>query len=534
MIATLCAGAAAGTLIQPLGWNQTSHYALTRALDRGTAQIDPDHKLTGDKTFKHGHWYSPRAPGLAIASLPLYEAFEGTGVTHHYRKHIGGRNNNELIWLMTLWGSMLPAMAMMLLVFRVAERVEPGFGAPAAVTLGLGTLVLTFTTVLFSHVLSACLAFGAFALLFRERAGPARGGLWPVAFAGALAGYAVTTEYALFLVAVVLGIYAVSSGDLVRRAGAYLAGAAAGVVPLALYNHLAFKSVFHIGYADVANQRSGFFGVHLPKPGVAMQLLLSSHGLLTLTPVVGMGAAGTVLLYRRGFRAEAAVVAAVALGFLAYSSGYFLPFGGAVPASRFLIPALPFLCFPLALAYRRWPGPTIALAGASIVAIGIPTLTRPLPGGTTDLRIWTDLLESGHLAPTIVTIFKLHNEWLALVPTFALVIAALVLAVRATPRLAVGRRSAVVGLVLVGVWALFTIFGPHDLGIDRAAAKLLNADNKTAKVEGLDHRPLVDLALFSLAAGAIALAAMFGVSRRRPDPDPEPSGTLHEPDRVLA
>ncbi|MEA2398557.1 MAG: hypothetical protein QOK25_2113, partial [Thermoleophilaceae bacterium] len=296
-----------------------------------------------------------------------------------------------------------------------------------------------------------------------------------------------------------------------------------GVIPLAVYNQLAFGSVFHVGYADVPNQRSGFFGVTVPKPGVALQLLFSSHGLLVLAPVVGLGVAGTVLLHKRGFRHEAAVVAAVALGFLAYSSGYFLPFGGAVPASRFLIATLPFLCFPLALAYRRWPGPTIGLAAASIVALGIPTITRPLPGGETDPQTWTNLLEGGHLSPTVVSMFKVHNEWLALAPTFGAALLAVVLAVRAAPRLTVGWRSAAAGVAIVAAWAVFAMFGPHDLGLDRAAAKTLTADKSVAHVQGLNHRPLIDLVLFSLAGSALALGSMLAASRLRARRDPPPA-----------
>jgi hypothetical protein len=515
MAAIACAGIAAGTLIEPLGWNQTSHFALIRSLDDGTTHIDRYHRITGDRARYHGHWYSPRAPGLAFVTLPMYEALEAVGATHALRSNIGGRNNSETIWLLGIWGALLPAVAMMLAVRWVGNRVEPGFGTPAAVTLGLGTIVLPFSTVLFAHVLSACLGFAAFALLFRARHGPAPGRLRNYALAGACAGYAVTTEYALALVALAVAVYALLDGDLLRRGGAYVGGFAAGLLPLGLYNQLAFGSVFHVGYADVPNQQSGFFGIHMPRPGVIVQLLLSSHGVLTLSPIVAMGIAGTVLLYRRGYRAEALLVAAIGLGFLLYSSGYFLPFGGAAPESRFLLATLPFLCFPLALAYRRWPGPTIALAAASVVALGIPMITRPLPGAETDLRTWTWLLEKGHLTPTVVSIFKIHNEWAALIPTFAAALAALALAVRSAPGLILRWRSVAAGALLVAGWAAFAAAGPNRLGIDRAAAKVLVADLPGGHVNGLGRDPLTHIVLYALAASGLALIAMRVVSAFR-------------------
>ena len=111
-----------------------------------------------------------------------------------------------MVWALGLVGVVLPAFVLLLLVRSVAERIEPGYGTAAAVALGAGTLILPFSTLFFSHVLSAMLAFAAFAVLWRERAGPPR--LLLVAAAGALAGFAIATEYPLGLAAVVLGVYA--------------------------------------------------------------------------------------------------------------------------------------------------------------------------------------------------------------------------------------------------------------------------------------------------------------------------------------
>ena len=49
---------------------------------------------------------------------------------------------------------MIPAIALLLLVRWVAERIEPGYGTAAAITLGLGTIVMTFAAEYFSHVVA--------------------------------------------------------------------------------------------------------------------------------------------------------------------------------------------------------------------------------------------------------------------------------------------------------------------------------------------------------------------------------------------
>ena len=107
-------------------------------------------------------------------------------------------------------------------------------------------------------------------------------------------GYAVSSEYPLFFVAVLLGLYLLSRRDaltpllMARRAGAYIAGGVLGVVPLLLYNHYAFHSWTHLAYSDVPRQHKGFFGIDVPSLKVLATLLFDSRGLLTLSPVLLM------------------------------------------------------------------------------------------------------------------------------------------------------------------------------------------------------------------------------------------------------
>ena len=77
LVAILLVGLASATVIQSFSWNQTSHYDLTRAIYHGETTIDKYQANTGDKAYYKGHWYSARAPGLALFSLPFYDALTG-------------------------------------------------------------------------------------------------------------------------------------------------------------------------------------------------------------------------------------------------------------------------------------------------------------------------------------------------------------------------------------------------------------------------------------------------------------------------
>ena len=90
LLAIASVGFAYCVVIQPIGWNQASHYALIRSIDDHTPRIDRYAGSTGDRARYHGHWYSARAPGLALMSVPLYEGFEVTGSSSQIMAlHIG-------------------------------------------------------------------------------------------------------------------------------------------------------------------------------------------------------------------------------------------------------------------------------------------------------------------------------------------------------------------------------------------------------------------------------------------------------------
>src|SRR5262249_38836660 len=145
----------------------------------------------------------------------------------------------------------------------------------------------------------------------------------------------------------------------------------------------------------------------LPSLKVLATLLFDSRGLLTLSPVLLLGALGTVLLYRRGRRAEALTVTGICICYLGYNSGYYLPFGGGFMGPRFSTTMLPFLAFPIALACRRWPGPTLALAAVSIATTVVATITHPLVGYETETVVWWRYLREGFFQPTIASAYGL-------------------------------------------------------------------------------------------------------------------------------
>jgi hypothetical protein len=319
-----------------IGWNEASHYAQVRAFDHGTPIIDRYRHTTGDRAVFRGHYYSDKAPGLALLALPVYHVLRAGGISRP----------RPTVHVLVLFGSVLPAAVIMSLAYWLVQRRDPGEGAAVALTLGFATLILPFATLFFSHVLSACLRFAAYCLLWREREGREDGGSGGrrvdavdaadadgatgaaggpgrryglLAAAGLLIGYGISTEYPLALVAVVLGLYAMWGPNPLQAAIAFGAGALVGLIPLLLYDWWAFGSPLHLSYSYVAANSSGVLGLGGPSLHRAMELLVADRGLLVVTPVVAAGLAGIVILYREGRRQDALIPAAVAVAYFAYS-----------------------------------------------------------------------------------------------------------------------------------------------------------------------------------------------------------------------
>src|SRR3954452_16359152 len=495
--------------MESVGCAQNSHYAAIRSFAFGVPNIDSFAQTTCDLVRTNGHYYAAKAPAMDFWTAPWYRLLHKVGAVPPDLNQRAGYPAAMLgvpqraIWEMTLWAVVLPATALLLLVWRTVERIEPGLGIASAAILGLGTLVFPFSVVLFAHVPAALFAFLSFALLFDRP----RASLWRVAAAGAAAGLAASTDLPFAVPAGALGLYAAWRHPRLQRLLAFGAGGIVGLIPVLGFNTWAFGNPFHLAYSGVAlnpgaggveqsSGDSGFFTLHLPSFRVSVELLLSQKGLFVLTPVVACGIAGCVLLWRRGFRAEAVLISALSVVEVVWNSGHnglYMSLGGFVPGPRFLIPLLPFLCFALAPVLRRAPATVGVLAAVSAGAMIVATSAEPLLSND-DTHHWIARIADGNFAPTVFSLTGIGHGWLAILPFFVLVAIAVVAAL-ATTRFVVTRRDAIGAVAAVLAWIV----------VEHGAPELLHVDDLVRESWG------------AVAALLLLAAATWAVVRLRPE-----------------
>jgi len=383
----------------PGGANQNSRFGLTRAIaERHTLYTEGYDGDSIDRAFWGGHFYSDKAPGLALSAVPVWEAC--LVVLHAAHKNPSAQRS-VLVgrYVVTLVCVALPSAVAAAILFLIALKFGASVGGAgfAAVTLGLTTPFWCYATLFWGHALSAASLFFAFAAVvsLREFDSPWRDLSLGISV-GLAAGWATVTEFTAAPPAAILAslalVYASPGGG--RRLFRVATGVAAGALPcilvLMIYNTLAFGSPLKLGYAISAQQdwplmKQGLMGVTYPKAYVLREIIVGRYrGLLPLAPLVGTAPFGLWLLWKQAnARGSALVATAIALYYVLMNASYASWDGGYSYGPRHLSPALPFLCLPLALLWTR-SSPAIrsllavlAFYGAFISLIAVSTNVMP-------------------------------------------------------------------------------------------------------------------------------------------------------------
>ncbi len=408
--------------VGPPAWNQNSRLALTRALvEQGQVSIDDFHATTGDKSWRAGHFYSDKAPGVSLLStipyallvaerkltggeLPdvrvatLDPAIAAAGLAPAPADRLPGDAlvynpaHRVALWLCRMVVISLPSVLAGLLMVMLLVRA----GTPRTTALGVALIWLLATPAfgyacgLYGHQIVAALLFASFALVVLDEPF----GLRPRGLGlgiGSLLGWAVLCEYTSAVPVVLVLAWATW-----RRGLGLGTWIAIGGIPWALilagYHGWAFGSPLATGYdfvylEEFAEGMRVNYGIGWPDPGVLIQLLFGSYrGLFYLAPVLLLATWGLAVALIRAPRAPTSealtrvdlLLAFALVGYyLLLNSGYYMWDGGAALGPRHAVPMLPFLCLGLIPAFEQIPRATWVLAAISCLQIVVITAAGP-------------------------------------------------------------------------------------------------------------------------------------------------------------
>lgn len=425
LLLVLLALLAVGPFVQRYTAQPASRYALTAAIwDNHTVDLDEyRHAVWVDSVEFEGELRSDKPPMQPLLAVPAYASYRAVGGEPAVDVRV---NRNLGLWWVTLWSSVVPFAALLVMMRRQAARfVSQRVALVTALSIGFGTLLFPFASQLYGHLLEASLAFGSWVVLKSCR--PTR---LNTAIAGALAGAAVATGYSVGVVAVVLSAYVI-----VRRQHVlwWFAGAVPFVLIVVGYNALAFDSPLRVSYGV---KHDGAFGVGNEgvNPENPLKALFSPRGYLGTTPIVLLAILGALrAVVRRTVAATEALIAlAILAGFLLLLAFWSNPWGGEMPGPRYTIPLMPFLVLPLATIWDRLRVMAAGLTFVSVIMMTLPTITRHLVNvtNTAASTVYLRRLFDEPLVPTLWSIGIGNAGWLLHVATVGAVLGALFATVR--------------------------------------------------------------------------------------------------------
>jgi hypothetical protein len=367
----LCLLSYAG-FFSPGNSNVITRAALSLAIvQRHALTIDPLADFTTDRAFVDGAYYTDKAPGLSLLALPaVYTATKLLGYdTNTWMAPDGTLSPafHIVVYLATLSTVGVLTALSVAASYRWSRRSGASHQAAllAALTLGLATPCFGWATVFFGHAASGALLLLGFCglsnALDSKRRRVSRGTI-----AGLVLGTAFVIEFptgpAVFIISVSCMVTAMAQRQPMRLMATVLVpatlGLIAALIPLLVYNKLAFGAPLRLGYASVhgfSGMQSGFFGLGRPDLRVARELLIGLYrGLLPLSPVLAMYPLAMTMSLRQGaWRLAAIVSVLVFLYYLLMNASYYYWNGGDSTGPRHLLPALPLLTLLFA---RLWDG----------------------------------------------------------------------------------------------------------------------------------------------------------------------------------
>ncbi len=324
-----------GTPLVVIGWDTCT----------GDVGIAPD-----------GHFHPNKPPGSSLLAVPPYfvlyhlECMLGLDVDDWWVMSVNA-------WLCSVFTVGLASALGVVLVLRVASEMFPGHLAAAlgaALAFGFGTTFFPFGTLMFDHNITAVLLLASFAAARNGRA--MSSGLW--------AGVAAVTNYLAAIPGAFFGLWLLLRGEQRfdwRAAVRFTLGVLPCLAVLLAYNVAAFGSPFALNtsfqnpvFKETAPAFLGMFTA--PSWFAALVITISPwRGVFVLSPVLVIGVAGMIHWWRTDtFRPERRIILAILIFFFGVNVCFNGFHGGFAAGPRYLIPALPFLCLPLAGALARY------------------------------------------------------------------------------------------------------------------------------------------------------------------------------------
>jgi hypothetical protein len=331
-------------------------------LEDQSLRIDKFAPFTIDKALFDGSYYSDKAPGISLTALPfvatLVSGAKMVGVDVRPISDAGlSRFYLFSVFVACAFTSGLSSAAAAGAIFLLVRHWGLGRDAAllSALLYGLATPVAGWATAFFSHAMAGSLLVIAFtvSILATETE---KYGRWILAVGfleGVLLSWSFSVEFTGAPAVLILSIFNarrlfdLPASRSMRLLAGGIAGAAVAAVPLAVYNHSAFGSIWHIGYENVSSfegMNEGFFGISMPNAAVLSKIVFGQwRGILWISPVLVFAPIAYLFAFRHLRIDVALVLLLIPAAYFLINCGYYYWDGGYSTGPRHVTASLGFI-----------------------------------------------------------------------------------------------------------------------------------------------------------------------------------------------
>ena len=349
---------------------------LKSLISYGTTKIDNYHVLTEGKALYRGHYYSDKAPGVAVTAFPSF------ALAVCFLKYSNNSRSDliqETEWKSLSWITcgitfgFVAGIGAVFLFKYLMTMVSPSVAYFTTVAIFLGSFPLPYSTVLMSHgfVFSIMCIMLRFSSLLSNNM-KIRSSGFAVGFFG---GLALASEFSSGIP--ILGIILASYLSCTKSLKYIALGAVLPCLTVPIYNFTCFGNAFQFAYRHnpiFKQMRDGFFGVMSPDLNNLVSFLFSAErGLFFWFPIFSLSVVGFFYLYEKS-KSEFWSCYLIFLLHLIVISGYYHPEAGHTIGPRLLAPGCVLLSLPVALGIMRWRTAGLFIGTLSIGIVTISTI----------------------------------------------------------------------------------------------------------------------------------------------------------------
>lgn len=348
--------------------NAYSRLALVYSLvNDKTFAIDKYHKIAGaEKSFFNGHYYTDKAIGLPLFSVPIYFALKQVSKINYFKNWLP----EKIPYLIKVFSVCLTSALLVVFIFSFLELINISLRQRLIITFAFiyATPILQWSTLYYAHQFASFLFFLSFYILFKQKL--SNNFIFSKIFlSGFFSGFAFLSDYpvAIFILPLIIYLYFILKDK--KQIFFFITGIIPAVIIFLYYHNACFGSPFtlatsyHVDFETEAIRSMlpstiwrEISLLNIPLVKNIFEITLGKYrGLFFYSPVLIMFILGGYYFYKNlGLRKEFNLFLSIITLYFYFIFTRGIWAGGSASTPRYFVVLIPYLIILISLIPKKF------------------------------------------------------------------------------------------------------------------------------------------------------------------------------------